>query len=160
MSLKITNNLPEKFSLVFDGWSAKDTHYVAIFANYHLFNVCCYEKGLLGFSPLYDEAALNSENLVNYICFVLGVFNKKMKNVVAMTGDNCPTNLKIAKLANGMNEHCFYVGCSSHRFNLCVEDFLTTYKPLTDKINKLMHKRKNLIPSAKFRRMTALKLIT
>ena len=160
VELKISASLPDKFALVFDGWSSKDTHYVSIFATYPSFCSSGYEKVLLGFSPLDDEEALNAENHVDFIKFVLGVFDKSMDNVVCLTGDNCATNLKIAKLVNQLNQFCYFVGCASHRFNLCVEDILAPHKLLVDKVNKLMHKMKNLIPAAKLRRLTSLKPIT
>lgn len=52
VELPIAKILPNKYILIFDGWSTTDAHYVAIFANYLSFKAWSYEKVRLGFSPL------------------------------------------------------------------------------------------------------------
>jgi hypothetical protein len=71
---------------------------------------------------------------------------------VCLIGDNCNTNKALATLARRP-----LVGCASHRFNLAVKDLLKEYSDLLNDINALMKKLKNLIPSAKLRKFTALR---
>lgn len=44
--------LPEKFSVLFDGWSASDTHCVTLFSTFPSTDSMGYVKVLLLFSPL------------------------------------------------------------------------------------------------------------
>lgn len=112
------------------------------------------------FFPPFDEVEnLNTESLVNYIEFVLSVFHRSIHQVGAITGDDCTTNVKIAKVVNRIQTKCFHVGCSSHCFNLCINEILFPYKGLKTKVNKLMHKLKNLIRTAKIRCFNSIKPI-
>lgn len=77
----------------------------------------------------------------------------------AITADDCTTNVKVAKVVNRIQTKCFHVGCSSHCFNLCINDILFPYKGLKTKVNKLMHKLKNLIRTAKIRCFNSIKPI-
>lgn len=54
---KISGLLPNKFSLVFDGWFAGTTHYIAVFATMPSENSLGYEKFLLVYSPMLDETS-------------------------------------------------------------------------------------------------------
>ena len=56
---KISDELPEKFALVIDGWTKNSNHFLAIFAVWaNSSNVKC--SALLGFSPLLDETSLDA----------------------------------------------------------------------------------------------------
>lgn len=90
-------------------------------------NAYRYERVLLGFSPLGEEEALDAENHLRYITFVLGLFNKSLNNVVSITGDNAAVNLKLAKLIQQQNPSNFFVGCASHRLALAVKDLMKPY---------------------------------
>lgn len=76
--------------------------------------------------------------------------------MVAITGDNYATNVKLSKLVNEVNNTWFHVGCASHRFNLLVGDSLLDFSSAIDIVNRLMQKLKNLIPTTKMRRLTHL----
>ena len=157
---RISHALPEKFGLVFDGWSSNDTHFVALFATYPSSRACGFDKVLLGFSPMGEEESLDSVSHVEYIEFVLSIFKKTLANVVAISGDNCAVNLKVAKLVNQKCGTCFFVGCASHRLNLAIQDLMKPYKDVINKLQKLMCQLKNLVPAAKLRRLTHLKAKT
>lgn len=113
---KISEALPEQFAIVFDGWTVNSTHYVAVYATYSSSNDCGYERVLLSFAPMGEEETLTASEHVEYLEFVLSVFDKDMGNVSALVGDNCSTNKLLATLAD-----CKFVGCASHRFNLVVD---------------------------------------
>lgn len=49
--------LPEKFAIVFDGWTVRDSHYVSIYATLPFQNDDGFRKILLAFSPFSDETS-------------------------------------------------------------------------------------------------------
>ena len=157
---KIAELLPEKFCLVFDGWSSSDK--TGIFATFpsstkgakFLANPSCsaYVKVLLTFSPMGDEDSLNANEHYEFTSYILSLYEKDWSNVVCLVGDNCPTNKAFATKANAR-----FIGCASHRFNLAVKDMLEEYEPLTTQVYFLMKKLKNIIPSAKLRKLTPLR---
>lgn len=149
---RIANILPEKFSIQFDGWSGGDTHYVSIFAAFPATNANGYVSYMLACSPMENETALTASEHYEFLSFVLGLFNKSLVNVVAITGDNCNTNRSLARLG-GLN----FVGCASHRFNLAVKDILKRYEHSIGMIQTLMKKLSFQIPAAKLRMHTPLK---
>lgn len=55
------------------------------------------ERILLGFSPLLDETEYTAANHIELIEEILGRFGKNINNVVCLVGDNCATNISIAK---------------------------------------------------------------
>lgn len=110
----ITKMLPDKFALIFDGWSAGDHHFLAIFA---IFNYKQEKKNfLLSISPLIDETSLNALEHVTFVENVLNVYGKTLANVCALIGDNCNTNKAVASLSG-----IPLIGCHSHLLNLAVK---------------------------------------
>lgn len=93
---KISAKLPKKFAIVFDGWSANQTHFVGMFATYPNQFECGYEKTLLGISPFENEDSQSADAHIEYITYVLELFNRSLENVVAYIGDNCNVNLSMA----------------------------------------------------------------
>lgn len=73
---KIAFMLPEKFALVFDGWSTHDTHYVAVFETYPLDVTDYFLSVLLALSPLQRESNQSVDEHVVFIRFVINVFWK------------------------------------------------------------------------------------
>lgn len=86
--------LTDKFSLVFDGWTTGGTHYVAVFATFprHTRDEIGYENVLLAFSRLEEEENMDPEDFKDFMEWVLPVFAKTIKYVVAILGGNCSTN--------------------------------------------------------------------
>ena len=72
---EITIILPSKFGLVVDGWSALDIHYLAVFATFPANTETKYDQVLLGFSPFENEENMKPENHVDFIKFVLDLFD-------------------------------------------------------------------------------------
>ena len=75
---KIADDLPEKFGIIFDGWSnmGTSTHYVAIFACYSKMGEL--KRPLLAVSPLIDEENYTAQSHVNFIESTK-IFNKTKK---------------------------------------------------------------------------------
>eukprot|EP00171_Calliarthron_tuberculosum_P021824 IDg21824t1 len=149
---RIRNLLPEKFALIFDGWTSSDTHFVAIFASFPVKSTNGYRTVLLSFSPFEDEVSQNAKNHYLFACFVLDLYGKSFNNVVALIGDNCETNKLFATLAG-----TYFVGCASHRFNLAVHDLASDSQHIINKVQSLMRKLKHPIPAAKLRKFTHLR---
>jgi hypothetical protein len=143
---EIKNILPDKFTIIFDGWTldGTSTHFIAMFARFlvysfwflhHMFVLLKQDQGytktaLLAFSPLFDESDFTAESHYEFMTNVLeNVFEKSWDNVVCLSGDNCSTNKALATLAGKP-----LVGCYAHRFNLEVNSFLETYEILLSKV--------------------------
>jgi len=149
---KIAAELPDKFCLVFDGWTSSKTHYIGIFATFPADTELKYKKVLLGFTPLLDETNQTAENHCELIEFVLNVFGKSTSNIIALCGDNCNTNKAIAnKLEVG------FVGCASHRFNLFVKNIIISEDVLIESIREIMKKVSHPVTAAKLRKFSDLR---
>jgi len=107
----------------------------------------------LGFSPLLDETNQTSENHMNFLSFVLEIFQKDFSNVICLVGDNCSTNLALANLCNKP-----LIGCAAHRFNLAIQKHLKeSHELLLSKVNDLMTKLRTLNIAGKLRTLTPLR---
>ena len=53
---KIEEILPDKFAIVFDGWTGGDAHYIALFATFPDKPEKGYSKVLLAFTPFFLNA--------------------------------------------------------------------------------------------------------
>ncbi len=148
---KIAQILPDKFAIVFDGWSCGDTHYVAVYATFPYNTPVGYRKVLLGFSPFEEETSQSAQEHYEYLEFVLSTFKKSFDNVAVLIGDNCNTKKALADKA-GM----LFVGCASHRFNLAMKYKLSAYQDLIQRVHELMKKLKNPIAAAELRKHTDL----
>ena len=99
-----------------------------------------------------DETKLNADEHVKFTEIVLSSYGKWWNNIAALIGDNCNTNRSMSKKAM-VN----FIGCASHRFDLAVKDIMVEYDDLVSTVNAIMKKLKNLVPSAKLRKLTPLK---
>lgn len=136
---KISKMMPDKFPLIFDGWTLEgvSTHYVAIFARWmdpsvngtllvklylvlhDLITLADPIKVLIAFTPLLTEEDMSSESHKELIEYVLEIFGKDLTNVVCLVGDNCNVNKSLATLCE-----LPLIGCAAHRFNLAVQALL------------------------------------
>lgn len=64
---KIYDVLPDKLPIIFDGWNAHDTNYVAIFAIFLASNHLGYDRILRSFSTLHNEASQDAYNHFEYL---------------------------------------------------------------------------------------------
>ena len=149
---KVRRKLPDKFALVFDGWTTTDYHYVAVFATFPVENNIGYEAVFLAFSPFEDDSSQDAAHHLDYVKWVLNYFGKSLENVVAIIGDNCATNLLFSSLAETS-----FVGFASHRFNLAVKDIISENTHIVNRVHELMKKLRTPISAAKLRQVTELK---
>ena len=112
--------LPEKIGIVFDGWTAHGSYYLCIYA---ATPSGCF---LLSISPLLNEESHSAQNHIRLMEFILGIFQKTLGDVFFLSGDNCSTNIKIAK-----DIGVPLIGCASHRLNLTLIDSFR-FKPSTN----------------------------
>ena len=127
---KIREELPDKSTLVIDGWTTADTHYIGLFVCFPRKEEAGYKRVLLAFSPLLDETRMDADEHFNFIDYHLGLFDKTTDNIVSLTGDNCSNN---KALANKLS--CYFVGCASHRFNLAINDYIIQHETTIDMAN-------------------------
>ena len=115
---KISKDLPEKFGLFLDGWSdmGTSTHYMAIYA------IFATDSSLLAFSPLENEEDYTARSQAEFIHSTLTIFQKDIRNIVSMIGDNEPKN---ARMASDMD--IYFIGWYSHKLNLAVQKFLEPF---------------------------------
>ncbi len=138
--------LPSKFALVFDGWTVGDTHYVALFGTFPAETKKGYDKLLLVFSQFDVETSQDSDNHLEFVTFVLSVFQKSLENVVVFVGENSSTNKALSKKSS-----IEFVGCPSHRFNLAMKEIIRINEVVIDKVQSLMKKLSYPFPAAKLR---------
>ncbi len=65
-------------------------------------------------------------------------FKNSLANVVAITGDNCSTNLLFAKVKSTP-----FVGSAIHQLNLAVHAIMRNQDAIIQKENKIMKKTEN-----------------
>ena len=142
---KITKLLPNKFPIIFDGWSldGSSTHYVAVYAKFfnslngigkrrrerekkvdlefEMSYILEVVKVLLAFTPLLEEEEYSSQNHMDSLEFVLEIYEKDFSNIICLICDNCNVNKSLANLCE-----LPLVGCAAHRFNLAVQAYLGT----------------------------------
>ncbi len=94
----ITEILPNTFSIVFDGWVMRDSHFISVYAVFPENNVNGFKRVLLAFSPLKDETKQDANKHYEFLKFVLCTFSQSLSNVAALIGDNCSTNLSLAAM--------------------------------------------------------------
>ena len=93
---QISSKLPNQFSLIVDGWTKGSDHFVGVFAAWE--SSLGFESALLAFSPMLSETDFSAVEHKKIIEFVLSVFDKTIENVVAITGDNCQMNKRLATI--------------------------------------------------------------
>ncbi|OWZ08124.1 hypothetical protein PHMEG_00019383 [Phytophthora megakarya] len=148
----IASNHPKSFGIIFDGWTFRSEHYVAVFASFrHDGKV---QNILIAMAPIIDDNVdnLTASSHVKFLDTILSYYGRSKASVAYIVGDHCSVNGAVAdQLQVPM------VGCASHRLNLAVNLLLADDDELLDKVQKLMCKVKNsLLVSARLRRKTLL----
>ena len=150
---KVAEELPESFALMIDGWTDSTVHYMAIIATYIDKNGT-YQETMLACRPLNDQEFLDAPEIMEFLDDVVRSYNKKLDCVVALMGDNCATNMKVARELN-----IPLLGCAAHKMNLAVNKFIDDnpdYSNLIDKITSIMNELRNLKTSGRLRKFTDL----
>ena len=151
VELVIRGLLPDKFGLVFDGWSKNSIHYVALYAVFGPTK----RQILLTFSPFQDEYDLSSESIKGFITDTVIHYGKSLDNIQFLVGDNCPANAKAARLLDKP-----LIGCASHKLNLAMKTVLLEYETTIDDIHSIMKKLKTYKGKAKLSTVCDLSAIT
>jgi hypothetical protein len=152
---KISRSLPEKFAIMFDGWSDnRSTHFIAIYAIYPGDNGQRVSR-LLSFQPPLDEGNFTAQSHYELMESTLNRVNKQPSNVIFLVGDNCNVNKAVADLFGVP-----LLGCASHRFNLGMQRMYQQYEPLLNRVNDLMKKLKTPKRAAELRTKTHLRPVT
>lgn len=149
---KVTARLPEKFALVFDGWSCGSTHYLAVFASVPAENEHGFEYFMLTMSPFQDETSLDANEHLEFLTSTLELYGKNWSNVVALVGDNCAVNKSLSTKARVP-----FIGCASHRFNLAVKDILKEHEEFINRVQRVMVMVRTLTTAGKLRAFTELR---
>ena len=102
---------------------------------------------LLAVSPLQDEEDLSAESHYQFIATTLQIYNKTTSSVIAFVADNENLNGAIAKLMKVP-----MIGCASHRLNLAVNRYLSSYELILSKIQNLMVKLSSIKRKAKLKK--------
>ncbi|KAG2781249.1 hypothetical protein PC116_g3946 [Phytophthora cactorum] len=139
--------MPERFGLVFDGWSHALEHYVAVFARYEVAGeVRC---PLLCMAPLVNEES-DDLSAATHRAFLIEVllrdYNKRLEQCLFLVGDNCSVNRRLATLMGVP-----LIGCASHRVNRAVAAQLCEHANDLDSVQALMLKLRTSSLSAKLR---------
>ena len=113
----ITDDLPNKFAVVFDGRKRFGVHSLALFAVYK-------KQGkkkvvLLAIAPPIDKESYTADEQIIFIEQMLLIYGKTMQDVCVLVGGNCETNRYISK-----KKGVALIGCYSHKFNLAVKAHL------------------------------------
>lgn len=74
--------IPNKFAIMFDGWSDSNTHYVAIFATFMIKGQ--YHEVLLACRPLLQEDDLSADQHLLFLEDTLEVYGNSMENVICL----------------------------------------------------------------------------
>lgn len=87
-------------------------HYVTVFAAYSNSSDIGYEMLLLVASPMDHNSSQSAQVHYEFLKFVLFVHNRRLSNIVALSGDNTSTN-RAFKILIGSISICCYL----HQFS-------------------------------------------
>lgn len=87
----------------------------------------------------------------------MGLVGKSIIIIEVLIGDNCETNkVFMRKVSCPFFVSCLFFGCSSHRYNLAVNDIISNFSETFDVVCALMKRPKNPIYAAKLRQLSTL----
>ncbi len=75
----ISEILPEKFIVIFNGWTTSDNHYATCYASDYEKNENGYPNALVGFSPIDLEISKNASHHYEFVKFVVNVDGKRLQ---------------------------------------------------------------------------------
>ncbi|ETI47087.1 hypothetical protein F443_08620 [Phytophthora nicotianae P1569] len=130
----IAADLPERFGIIFDGWSHASEHFIAVFAWYEVDEAI--RCPLLSMAPLVNEETddLSAATHQAFLrTMLLRDYNKRLEQCVFPVGDNCSVNRRLATLMGVP-----LVGCASHRLNRAVAAELSEHAEDLDLVQTLM----------------------
>ena len=155
----IRNFLPDKFSVLFDGWSHGSEHYMGVTAAFTNPKTKAYCEVLLSMEPLLANGVITLTARVHqeHIEATLSLYGKDVDNVLCLVGDNCSVNQKVAT-----DMDLPLLGCAAHKMNLAVRSWISAQPGFPEAIktvSTLMKKARTAKNSARLRQLTNLKAI-
>lgn len=108
-----TSQLQKSISLMLDGWSENNVHFVDVFGTYNT-------NGMYHETHIACESLLKEDDLgvhQNFSLFVeaLDVFGQELSKVTCIMSDSCLVKKSLARICGGS-----LVGCDSHTLNFPV----------------------------------------
>lgn len=146
---KIKNELQDKLSNVFDGWSSVSTHCTSVYAFYKAQNILEYKYSLVVFGLYENETFVRAQKLFDSISPTILVYGMTWNYLTALIGDNCSVNKSFSDIINFP-----IVGCAFHCHNLSFQDDIKALSQPVSKIHELTGKLKHLIPDSKLLKVT------
>ena len=158
MQTTIMKKLPDKFSIIFDGWSEGTVHYIGVSAAYvtEMDSSEVVAHTLLSMRPLLadDIVGMTASDHLQHLSKMLETYEKTLENIVCLVGDNCSVNQSMSRILKVP-----LLGCGSHKFNLAVRKWITNQPHLVKIIATVagvMKKASTLKASAELRKLTKL----
>ncbi|RLN50582.1 hypothetical protein BBJ28_00023088 [Nothophytophthora sp. Chile5] len=139
----IANILPKSFGIIFDGWTFRSDHYVAVFASFRHNGKA--QNILIVMAPIIDDEVDDhtASSHVKFLGTILSYYGRSRASIANIVGDNRSVNGAVVdQLQVPM------VGSASHRLNLAVNLLLADDDDLFEKVQKLMCKLKNSLLAA------------
>ena len=121
----------EHIAIVFDGWTERSNHYLAVFAA-----IPEDTPLLLAFAPFINKEHLTADEHIKFMDFVIDLFQVQASKIKCIVADNTSTNKAFAI------KICVpFIGCASHRLSLAVNKYyLEVNKLVLDKVHIMMVK--------------------
>ncbi|KAH9111106.1 hypothetical protein LEN26_013546 [Aphanomyces euteiches] len=126
---EVSSILPTKSGLMFDGWSSRNEHFLAVFAVFAAGGKLT--TPLLSMAPLIDsELSCDDSREVShgarehqlFLGTILANYGRDLESVSFMVCDNCGVNRRVSK-----NLGVPMISCASHRLNLAVKKYMETF---------------------------------
>ena len=98
VELLVSNELPNKFAVIMDGWTdtGTSTHYLSVRAcNEDPQSTNEVKFVLLAFTPLLDESDFSAQNQTYFSRFCLSVYNEDVSNAILIIVYNVNTNIQV-----------------------------------------------------------------
>ena len=136
---EIRRRLPEKFGILFDGWTDSCIHYVAVFATYMCEDE--YNETMLACAQLPCEQNMTADNHEEFLSETLDVYEKKLEHVACLIGDNCAVNQKLYSITG-----IPLIGCCAHKFNLAVDRWISAQPQFPEALRRIRDLKAQLSP--------------
>lgn len=143
---KVRELLPDRFTIIFDGWTSGSTQYVTEFAKFPSTAEKGYQKVRLGLSSMGNELSQRADEHHDFMEFVSSVIERDTSNVMALVGDNSNTNHAFASFFGRV-----FVDCHSHRLSLAVKEKIKELQEIVNRVHQLMRELSFSLPAASLR---------
>lgn len=94
--LNISNALPDRIALVFDGHLIRDAHFVGFFASFPSSSAHGSELACMALPTTEYETIKSAEEHKTFLLYVLRIFKTSFENVTVLIGDSFATDQIIA----------------------------------------------------------------